>query len=193
MPIKVKLRSSYCEYKGFKFLVYANGEVWKYSNWQKKWYKLNLKPTNSGYIKVHLVCDKQESIVNVHRLVYYAFNKDFDIDNPKIFVDHKDGNKRNNRISNLRLATCSENCQNRKKSNKSRTGVKNIFPHYDRQQDNWYWRICLIAKGKRYQKRVKAGNGRPPDNLPPVPEHIIEYRNKMLIQHHGEFAKMYTN
>ncbi|MDB4337250.1 HNH endonuclease [bacterium] len=48
-----------------------------------------------------------------HRLVVAAFNPDFDIDNLKHFVDHKDHNKLNNAFANLRVVTNQGNLLNR--------------------------------------------------------------------------------
>ena len=57
-----------------------------------------------GYMKIDL--DKYDWRPSVHRLVAIAF-----IPNPhkKKFVNHKDGNKQNNRVDNLEWATRSEN------------------------------------------------------------------------------------
>lgn len=59
-----------------------------------------------GYRQVRLVSDKGQFHFSVHRLVAEAF-----IDNPlnKPQVNHKDGNKKNNSVSNLEWCTASEN------------------------------------------------------------------------------------
>lgn len=62
-------------------------------------------PAN-GYLTVDLYKDNKSQKVTVHRLLAEAF-----IPNPenKPCIDHKDGNRQNNELSNLRWATFSEN------------------------------------------------------------------------------------
>lgn len=71
-------------------------------------YKKTLKPlTNlAGYKHVFLCKNKKSHIMLIHRLVAMAF-----IDNPqnKPCVNHLDGNKSNNHVTNLEWATYSEN------------------------------------------------------------------------------------
>ena len=45
---------------------------------------------------------------------------------PKGDLDHIDGNKQNNSFSNLREATRSQNCMNRKKASNNTTGYKGV-------------------------------------------------------------------
>lgn len=60
----------------------------------------------NGYLVVDLYKDNRSTKVPIHRLVAEAF-----VPNPdgKPCVDHRDGNRKNNAISNLRWATYSEN------------------------------------------------------------------------------------
>lgn len=62
-------------------------------------------PAN-GYLTVDLYSNNKSQKVTVHRLLAEAF-----IPNPenKPCIDHKDGNRQNNSLSNLRWATYSEN------------------------------------------------------------------------------------
>lgn len=62
--------------------------------------------TNRGYHKVHLYKEGQCKILTIHRLVAAAF-----LPNPenKREVNHIDGDKTNNRVSNLEWSTRSEN------------------------------------------------------------------------------------
>ncbi len=64
-----------------------------------------VNPGNS-YLTVDLYKDNKQHKVTVHRLLAEAF-----IPNPdnKPCVDHKDGNRQNNSLNNLRWATYSEN------------------------------------------------------------------------------------
>jgi hypothetical protein len=64
----------------------------------------------SGYKKVKL----NDKHYNIHYLVYISFNKDYI--NTKV-IDHIDGNKLNNNLSNLRLVTQSDNVKNAYKNN----------------------------------------------------------------------------
>ena len=61
---------------------------------------------DNGYLMVDLYKDNVSQKVTVHRLLAEAF-----IPNPdnKPCIDHKDGNRQNNALSNLRWATYSEN------------------------------------------------------------------------------------
>ena len=87
-------------YKNTRYSVTENGEV--YSNGVK----LNPPKYPHGYI-VQKIYDKGKYIrIGVHRMVAECY-----IDNPhnKKMVNHKDGNKANNHVSNLEWVTSHEN------------------------------------------------------------------------------------
>jgi len=89
------------------YFVDKEGRV--FSSWAKG---RQLKPAKSGkkgYLQVSLYHRGFGKSVKIHRLVGYAF-LGLDIDNPKIQIDHKDDDKTNNKLDNLRIATNSENC-----------------------------------------------------------------------------------
>lgn len=89
-----------------------------------------------GYVKVNLF----GKVYLGHRLAWYYVHKRW----PKNTIDHIDGNKSNNAISNLREATYSENLQNQKKSHAgSASGLLGAHAAYD---GKWVARISLRRK-----------------------------------------------
>lgn len=66
-----------------------------------------------------------------------------------IFVDHKDGNKLNNRKNNLRIATVSQNNSNRQLLPTSTSGYKGVT--YDPNREKW------IAQIRNNGKRTFLG------------------------------------
>ena len=77
----------------------------------------------AGYQRVTFVKDKKRKILYVHRLVAIQF-----LDNPdeKPCVDHIDQNTKNNKVSNLRWATKSENARNSKICSTNTSGTKGV-------------------------------------------------------------------
>lgn len=67
---------------------------------------IKLPSVRGGYENIHLFIKPRSKTMSVHRLVAKYF-----IPNPdnKLYVNHKDGNKRNNRVSNLEWVTHQEN------------------------------------------------------------------------------------
>ena len=91
---------------------YKDGDLyWKKNNKMAG----SLKPT--GYIVVEV----NNKNMMAHRLIWmYHYGK------ADQFIDHIDGNKSNNKIENLRLATKSENCLNKKITTLNKTGCKGV-------------------------------------------------------------------
>ena len=75
-----------------------------------------------------------------HRLAWLVCNGEW----PSTGIDHIDGNTLNNRISNLRLATYSENGQNRLAQRNSSSGYKGVYWHSRRKV--WESKIQLGKK-----------------------------------------------
>jgi len=91
------------DFKSFgRYNVYADGRV--YSNITNRW----LKPSvdKSGYHSLRLSTDSGVIRIKVHRLVAKVF-----IPNQNNFpqINHKDGNKSNNKVSNLEWCTAFHN------------------------------------------------------------------------------------
>lgn len=86
------------------YLIRGNGDV--YSLQKKNVRKLKPEITAKGYLRVDLYKDTVRKHCRVHRLVAQAF-----MPNPYGFdtVDHIDGNKKNNCISNLQWLSNGDN------------------------------------------------------------------------------------
>lgn len=104
-----------------------------------------LKPriNKGGYYDVSLCKNGKAKNFKVHRLVANAF-----IDNPynKKNVDHRDGNRTNNKVNNLRYATDSENQHNKSMQSNNTSGVTGI--NFDKRNQKWYARITINSKTK---------------------------------------------
>ena len=111
------------------------------------------------------------SLYLVHRLAWLFVYGDW----PSRQIDHINGIKDDNRISNLRLATGSENLRNRPKPRNNTSGYKGVswINHYQK----WQATIKFDGKNKflgRFATREEAA----------------EVYNLAALQHHGEFARL---
>lgn len=78
----------------------------------------------------------------LHRIAWlYVYG-----DAPSLGIDHIDGNKKNNAIANLRLATPSQNAQNLKVA-QDRTKSALLGVHWDKTINKW--RSNIVIEGKR--------------------------------------------
>ena len=74
---------------------------------------IQISRTNN-YLKVSLVKNKKAKQIRVHKIIAETF-----IDNPynKLEINHKDGNKHNNKVDNLEWCTTKENIRHAYKNN----------------------------------------------------------------------------
>lgn len=69
------------------------------------------KLDKAGYCVIGLTKNGEQKVLKVHRLVANVFLEDFEEkDKLKYHVDHIDGNKENNNVSNLQMLTHFDNC-----------------------------------------------------------------------------------
>lgn len=126
----------FCPIAGFPNYIISNDGVIMSQRGELKHYITN------GY---HLVAlrNRNEKLQNflVHRLVYQCFGKDWDA---TLTIDHIDGNKDNNHISNLRMATHQQQNYNRKCYNK--LGIKGV----NKTKYNKYVAFIYIDKKQTY-------------------------------------------
>lgn len=94
-----------CKYKlKFNYYVTDDGRVW--SERTQKY--LSPQYDKNGYVKVQMrSTDNKSHRYSVHRLVLENFKPVQGME--KLQVNHKDGNKLNNRLDNLEWTTCEEN------------------------------------------------------------------------------------
>lgn len=100
--------------------------------------------TKKGYNSVSMTINKKFSTFPVHRLVATAF-----IPNPenKPQVNHIDGNKLNNDVSNLEWCTNRENITHKNIRNKKKTS-KYVGVHFSKKYNKWVSQINI--EGKTY-------------------------------------------
>jgi hypothetical protein len=105
--------------------------------------KRYVKPRKDGYIKIGFWLDQVNYTFYAHRIAYYFFYGEW----PMLELDHIDGDKSNNRASNLRMATRAQNLANRGKQANNKSGYKGVS--YSRQ--NKAWKATFIYDKKVFQ------------------------------------------
>jgi HNH endonuclease/AP2 domain len=90
-------------------------------------------------------------------------------------IDHRDGNRANNRLSNLRVATSSQNNANRPLPRHNTSGFKGV--HFDRRLRKWKACICKDWRTKYL-------------GVFPTPEAAHAAYVAAARKLHGEFARM---
>jgi hypothetical protein len=123
------------------------------------------------YNYVKLYKNGKFKLFQLHRLIYEAH---FGNIPEGLLIDHIDNNRQNNNISNLRLATHSENTCNNSKTN-SNTGYKNI---------------TFCKKYNKYRVAIKKNNKTVYNKNFKTLEEAIENRNIQLKEIHGEFHNL---
>lgn len=97
-----------CKYPlKFDYYVTDDGRIWS----EKSHKYMTMRPDKDGYLKVALISSEipegKRHRYSVHRLILENFNPVPDME--KLQVNHKDGDKTNNKLENLEWMTCQEN------------------------------------------------------------------------------------
>lgn len=102
-----------------------------------EWIPLTFGENTCGY----LVTKIKQKNYSKHRIIYFAYNQDWEIQNSDFktnSIDHIDGNRQNNNIENLRKVTHQHNCWNK-------TKAKGYYWHKGIEK----WEAQIRANGKK--------------------------------------------
>ena len=105
--------------------------------------------------------------IRVHRIIMDTYN-------PNIKIDHKNGDKLDNRVENLRIATISQNMMNRSKQSNNSSGFKNVS--WDKRINKWVVQIGLN------KNKIHIGSFK-------VLEDAIKAAKEARLKYHKEFSK----
>lgn len=105
-----------------------------------------------------------------HRITYYIAHG---VDPGEHEVDHRDGDRRNNRVGNLRLATRSENACNGAVLARNTSGIKGV--RWDAKRSRW--NVSVVRHGIRHFRSFREKLA------------AIEWMQKKRAELHKEFAR----
>lgn len=127
------------DYEGY-YEVSDSGEIRRVKGWNGEGNILAKVPDRDGYLKVHLSVNGKAKKRLVHRLVMRAF-----IGESNLEVDHLNGNKQDNRLSNLEYVTTSENQLRLKDRSGRKSGTRGVSWHKQNQK----WQVEFRVGNKR--------------------------------------------
>lgn len=109
--------------------------------------------------------------VLAHRIIWLLEKGDWPPDH--LVVDHIDRNPRNNKIENLRLASCSQNIYNSKLNKRSKSGFKNV--KFNKRDGKWWATISA----NRHQRLLGRFSSK---------EEAVEVAKAAMRSEYGEFC-----
>jgi hypothetical protein len=106
-------------------------------------YKWSATYDGCNYYFIHKLYDSNWKCIGYKKLHRYLL----DVSDPKIEVDHINGNTLDNRrSSNLRICVHKNNGKNRSRSKNNTSGYKGVIW----RKDNKKWRASITSNGKKY-------------------------------------------
>lgn len=120
-----------------ELFTYVNGElVW---NDDRPFHKTKGKVAGSVSKNGYKKCGYNGKEYYIHRLVYIYHHGNIEGQ-----IDHIDGNKLNNNISNLRMVCPSQNSWNEKIRKTNTSGVKGVY--FNKRLQKWHARVGFNSK-----------------------------------------------
>ncbi len=89
-----------------------------------------------GYLRV---CVAGKTVL-AHRLAWLLFYGEW----PLFEIDHANGNKKDNRICNIRMCSHQQNNHNQKIRSTNKSGIKGV--HFNARASKWQGQVCLNYK-----------------------------------------------
>ncbi len=111
--------------------IYKDGFLYRKSNMEK----ICGTPAKNGYLRIGI----NNKRYYLHRIIWMI-----NYGHTDLFIDHKDLDKTNNEISNLRISTYQENLRNRR--SRSLSGQKGVY--FDKSKNKWLVSFRLDYKQK---------------------------------------------
>jgi len=132
----------------YDYDVYEDGRIW--SNKSSKFLTQSIR---NNYMRVTLMINKKRITYSVHRLMGEVFLPNF---NNLPTVEHKDQNKLNNSLFNLKWENLSNQSHNRGSMRNNKSGVKGVS--YHKRKGKWMGYMMLNGKNalKRFDTKEEA-------------------------------------
>lgn len=150
-----------------KFEIKVDDEDYDFLN-NYKWYATH-SHQNSWYTTTYY----KNKRISMHRLI-------MNVTDSKILIDHIDGNPLNNQRNNLRIATSSQNSQNKKPNYNALSKFKGVTRDKKRHSDGYNWVAGITNNGKTIRKYFSF------DKKGEI--EAAKYYDKMAKELFGEFA-----
>lgn len=120
-----------------------------------------------GYVGIGI----NGAIYQAHRLAWLWMTGKW----PDDQVDHRDGNRSNNRFYNLRPATQAENCRNTRRPRNNTSGYKGV---------------CFIKRTQRWRAQIRINRKRIYLGEFDAPEIAYQVYSRAACELHGDFARV---
>jgi hypothetical protein len=123
-----------------------------------------------GYVHIYNKVDGKKCDQLAHRLAWFYVHGVW----PKFGIDHKDGDRGNNALENLREATNGQNQANTRIYKNNKSGHKGVF----KVKESGHWMVTIGYDNKVHN--VKA--------FVDLTE-AVAFRRALAERHHGEYAR----